>query len=468
MQGIAPVPLEERTDRRWYQMFFVWFSANMNILAFSTGSSGPAFFSLGLVDSVIILIVVDCICCIVPAYMAVFGPKLGTRSMVLSRFSWGHVLIKSHICDYYGAILPSVLNVFSMIGFLILNCIIGGQTLASVSSRLDDTLGIVIISIISLAVVFFGYRVLHLFESIAWIPSVIAFILMLGLNGKTLIQVQSYQAPRPSPATVISFASTIASSILSWCTMTADYGVFHSPDASAFRLFMYSYLGFLVPSLTGHIIGAAFAAGAAFVPAWQEAFGNGNNVGGLIYATLSPAGGFGAFMTVVVSLFSSTACAITMYTFATSFMTVSPLFARLPQWVYVFISEAILIPVAIVGANKFYTTFVDVISIIGYWTIIYFAIVCTEHVIFRRSSFSTYNVSEWDIPSRLPTGIAAVVSFLCGIGIVIPCMKQAWYEGPIARAGTGDIGLYTSFVLTIVVYAVSATLIVCYQNCAIM
>ena len=48
--------------------------------------------------------------------------------------------------------IPSALNVFTMQGFLILNCIIGGQALASVSSRLDDTLGIVIISVISLVV----------------------------------------------------------------------------------------------------------------------------------------------------------------------------------------------------------------------------------------------------------------------------------------------------------------------------
>ena len=54
---------------------------------------------------------------------------------------------------YYGAIIPSALTVFSMQGFLILNCIIGGQTLASVSGgHLDDTLGIVIIGLISLAV----------------------------------------------------------------------------------------------------------------------------------------------------------------------------------------------------------------------------------------------------------------------------------------------------------------------------
>lgn len=40
-------------------MFFIWFSANLNILAFGTGSAGPTFFKLGLRDSVVIIIVVD-------------------------------------------------------------------------------------------------------------------------------------------------------------------------------------------------------------------------------------------------------------------------------------------------------------------------------------------------------------------------------------------------------------------------
>lgn len=42
-----------------------------------------------------------------------------------------------------------------MQGYLIINCIIGGQTLASASSRLDDTTGIVITGLISLAVCFY-------------------------------------------------------------------------------------------------------------------------------------------------------------------------------------------------------------------------------------------------------------------------------------------------------------------------
>ena len=43
-------------------MFIFWFSANFNILAFSTGSSGPVFFSLGIKDSLLVILVVDIMC----------------------------------------------------------------------------------------------------------------------------------------------------------------------------------------------------------------------------------------------------------------------------------------------------------------------------------------------------------------------------------------------------------------------
>ena len=48
--------------------------------------------------------------------------------------------------------IPSALNVFSMEGYLILTCIIGGQVLASVSDHLNATLGIVIVGVISMLV----------------------------------------------------------------------------------------------------------------------------------------------------------------------------------------------------------------------------------------------------------------------------------------------------------------------------
>jgi purine-cytosine permease-like protein len=74
---------------------------------------------------------------------------------------------------------------------------------------------------------------IHRYESIAWIPNVVVFITMLGVGYPQLRDNQSAPVSPATPAEVISFASILASSILSWCTMTPDYGVYHSPAASS-------------------------------------------------------------------------------------------------------------------------------------------------------------------------------------------------------------------------------------------
>jgi purine-cytosine permease-like protein len=69
-----------------------------------------------------------------------------------------------------------------------------------------------------------------------------------------------------------------------------------------------------------------------------------------------------------------------------------------------------------------------------------------------------YNVEDWDKRRRLPSGMAAVLSFTGSFGIIVPTMSQAWYSGPIARAGAGDIGMYTGFVVSSVLYLILRTL----------
>jgi len=242
--------------------------------------------------------------------------------MVQARFSWG----------YYGAIIPSILNVVSLQGFWISNCMIGGQIIASVSPHLNDTFGIVIIGMISLMLTFCGYRVIHWYQSVAWIPSVVAFITMLIVSGKHLTIVP---APMPaSTAAVLSYSSTVASYIVSWSTIAPDYGVYHSGEASSFRIFTYTYLAFLSASIIPHFLGAAFAASSPAIPAWSAGFGDGNNLGGFISAVLSPTGGFGRFLVVLMALSIPSSTAPTMYTLGTSFMTIAPVFQKVPRYVY--------------------------------------------------------------------------------------------------------------------------------------
>ena len=93
-------------------------------------------------------------------------------------------------------------------------------------------------------------------------------------------------------------------------------------------------------------------------------------------------------------------------------------------------------------------------DVIGYWTTIFAAIVLTEHFLFRKANFDSYRIEDWDKPSKLPIGIAALLAFLGGFGIVIPSMSQVWYTGPIAKAGTGDIGVLTGTVVSATLYAI--------------
>ena len=97
--------------------------------------------------------------------------------------------------------------------------------------------------------------------------------------------------------------------------------------------------------ITVHFLGAIFASCAPFVPAWDAGFEDGSNVGGLINAVLSPLGGFGKFLTVLLALSIPSACAPTMYTFGSSFMTIGNYFSMIPRYVFVIVSEAMYVSI---------------------------------------------------------------------------------------------------------------------------
>ena len=99
----------------------------------------------------------------------------------------------------------------------------------------------------------------------------------------------------------------------------------------------------LTTQLPAHLLGAAFAAAARTVPAWEAGIGDGNDVGGLVAAILAPTGGFGKFLLVLLSLTAPSACAPTMYTVCMSFMTVHRSFARLPRFVVATVSTIVCV-----------------------------------------------------------------------------------------------------------------------------
>lgn len=92
---------------------------------FGIGILGPLLFGLGLGDSMLVVLFANVLTACLPAFMAVFGPKLGLRQMTSTRFSWG----------WYGAKLVALLNCIACVGWSTINTIAGAQVLTVVADE---------------------------------------------------------------------------------------------------------------------------------------------------------------------------------------------------------------------------------------------------------------------------------------------------------------------------------------------
>lgn len=110
-----------------------------------------------------------------------------------------------------------------------------------------------------------------------------------------------------------------------------------------------------------------------------------------------------------------------------------------------------VVPLSIVGAHRFYSALVNFLSLIGYWAAAYVGILIIEHLIFRRNDFALYDVEVWNDPHSLPSGIASLGAGIISFGLVIPCIDQVWFVGPIAKS-TGDIGFEVAFAVSVILY----------------
>ncbi|KAF5349269.1 hypothetical protein D9756_009385 [Leucocoprinus leucothites] len=335
--------------------------------------------------------------------------------------------------------MPGVLNVIGICGFSILNCILGGQALASVSNQsLSWTVGIVIIGIIGLLVSFCGGTVLNWYERVAWFPVLITFAIALGVAGKHLGETTFEPA---TARAVLSFASTLAGFTITFTPLGSDYTIYFREDVKSWKIFLYSYLGFGLSICTG----AAVMASAASVPLWEQSYSSGD-VGGLLEAMLQPVNGFGKFLTVLLSLSVIGNIAISLYSISLNFQLFAPFFLKVPRYIFSTLGTAIVIALAIAGQHRFYDTLVNFLGLLGYWAAAYVTIIFLEHLYFRKGKFELYDPAIWNSPSLLPTGIAAVAAVIFSFGPIVPCMDQIWYVGPIAEK-TGDIGFEVAFVM---------------------
>ena len=423
-------------------------------------------FGMSLRDSALVILFFALVTCIPPAFMATGGANTGLRQQVQARYSFGLYLVT----------IPLLLNAATVTGFSLISAIVGGQAIASLnSSHVSVNVGIVIVSLVSFAASFMGYKALHFWERWTWIPSLISLVIAVGCGGKHL-HLQSV-VPPSTPSQVLSYGGLIAGYFLTFGGTVSDYSVYHDPrHASKYvsllippslsqpsnlpphltpnhvrlKIFTYTYLGFFLPSVPLLILGAAIGGAVPQVPAWEAAYAV-SGVGGVFREMLRPAGGFGCFVVVLLALSVVGNVAISMYSVALNLQMLFPPLARVPRFVFTVAVFAVMIPLAVAAAARWEESVENFLALIGYYAGCFDAVLLVELIVFRRLRFETYDHAVWNVGRKLPSGLAAVGASVASFGLVVPGMAENWYTGPIAEK-TGDIGFEFAFVVTALLY----------------
>jgi purine-cytosine permease-like protein len=142
---------------------------------------GTYFDGLSLEAAFLAILFFSLLGAIPPEALGTLGPQTGQPQMVQARYSFGLYVVG----------IVTLLNLATTTGWAIVSAIVAGQTLSAVSGgSISWAIGIVIISLTGLTISFMGYKVVYTYERFAWIPALIAVVIIVGC-GSYLFRLQS-------------------------------------------------------------------------------------------------------------------------------------------------------------------------------------------------------------------------------------------------------------------------------------
>ncbi|KAI1372071.1 FAD/NAD(P)-binding domain-containing protein [Hypoxylon crocopeplum] len=434
-RGIERVPEELRhpkaTVGSYLQMFLIWFAINCTANNMTVGILGPAAFGLGFKDAIVCCLFGTIFGSVCTGYISAFGPISGLRTLVVARYTMG----------YWPSKLCVLLNIVIEVGYGLVDCLVAGLILTAVNGQgMTVIVGIIVSAIITWVVATFGIKWFHMFERWIWIPTVLLLFILIGSAGPNFnVNFESSGSGAVLAGNRLSYFFLTASGPLGWAPASADFYSYYPPSTSRPLTAAMTAGGITCGKLLIEFLGIGLASGLATMPSWAEAFDQ--SAGALIAEAFAPLGGFGKFCAVVLALCVSANNIPGTYAAALNFQMLGRYAAKVPRPIWSTIVVIIFTVCAIGGRAQLFSIFLNFLSLIGYWVIIWIVITLEEQVLFRKHK--GYDWEQWANKAYLPVGYAALTSFLVGWAGAIICMSQTYYVGPVAKmVGNGaDLGL---------------------------
>jgi NCS1 nucleoside transporter family len=431
--GIERVQENDRAHTQLIDTMWLWWSANAVVATVVLGTIN-VFFGLGFWGSVLVILVFNALGVLPVAFLSTLGPKTGLAQMPLSRFSFG----------YQGAKLPAIFNALACIGWSAVNAIIGASLIVAWSAgKIPLWVALIFLAVITTAVSVYGYFIVHRYERYAWIPMLILFGYLFFASASRFnlnnVPATALSSGLALFAGIATFGGAVFGYAVGWSSYAADYTRRQPVDTPPRTVFRYAYLGVAVPCILLEILGVLLTSVA----------GGAGLVGGPPGPLFAHDMGTSAIASVVLLLLAFSTIANNVpndYSFALSTQVIG---LRVKRWMLTIVGAVVYVIVALLLQEHFGVNLENFLLIIAYWLGAWNAIVLIEHWL-RKGQ---YPAQDYETPSKLPPGIAAVVSMVVGLAITVLGVSQQLYTGPFAKGlGGADIGFPLAIVSTAILY----------------
>lgn len=216
-------------------------------------------------------------------------------------------------------------------------------------------------------------------------------------------------------------------------------------------VFAMTFIGLSVSFIFVNLLGVGLASGVSTDAGWGTAYSTSS--GALLLAGFDGLGGFGKFCAVVVALGLCSNVVPSIYAAALDFQVLGKVWKAIPRYTWATVAAIIYLVCAVAGRDHLFLIFQNFLALMGYWLAMFIMIVFEEHIIFRRNK--GFDWAAYEDKTKLPVGVAALISFLVGWVGPILGMYQVWWIGPVARYmgdTGGDLGIWLGIAFTAVVF----------------
>jgi nucleobase:cation symporter-1, NCS1 family len=421
-------------------LFPVWVAPNLSLVAITTGVL-VVLLGLDLKWALGTIVVGNAIGAALAALHSAQGPRMGIPQMVQTRAQFG----------VFGAVVPMILAVVVLFGFLAVIGLFIGQTFADLFGTPVDV-GIAAGTVATVALALVGYRLVHRFSN--WIVWPTAVVMLIATITAITDPVPSVADPAVGIGNLLLILSITITYQLGWAVYIADYSRYlPEKDATRKATFWYTYLGLVVGGVWAMSLGAVLALQVPDTAADPAHF-----VSQLLGS------GWAWLALIGLMLTSIQGNVLNLYSMSMTFVAMLDPFVDLTKarrdvktrWIVCIVACVSATAIAIAGKDGFITDFQNFLVLTLAFLIPWTAINLVDFYLVRREQ---YRIGDLYVLNGRYGAVNwwTVVLYFLVVAAEVPFINNSYYVGPIAESLNGaDISWVVGLVLGGVAYYVLA------------